>query len=190
MSSLIVFDFDFTLFRTDEKIWVWSPRGTSVFNNQKYSPIHPRDITNLAYDETINENSFKEFFDIDIDKCKPIKPVIQHLLYYTEICKEDVIVLTARPQSCEHKIRQVLKNNGLKQNIDIVGLQQTPPEAKLKYIQDAVAKHNYNKIVIYEDNLDVLNILKQNLKNIDLELNLVKNLNNKVSIEYSQQSKQ
>ena len=75
MRTLIVFDFDYTLAKTIENIWVWSPRGTRSYNNKLYNPIHPIEIqkTKIADDEIINNESFLEFHDINLDKLKIIK---------------------------------------------------------------------------------------------------------------------
>lgn len=184
LKPFIVFDFDFTLVKTNEKIWVWSPRGDLQFNNQKYFAVHPRDITNLASDEIIDDNSFKEFFDIDIDQSQIIQPTLQHLLYYTEICRENVTILTARPQSCKSKIIEILRNHGLTADIKVIGLQKSDAYAKVEYINTQIYNHQYDTIIVYEDNLDVIDLIKEKVYVQHLQINLVKNLYNLTKIEY------
>ena len=184
LKSFVVFDFDFTLVKTIEKIWVWSPRGDLKFKNKKYFAVHPRDITNIASDETIDDNSFKEFFDINIPKSQIIKPTLQHLLYYTEICKENITILTARPQSCENKIIEILRNNGLTTDINVVGLQNSNPYSKIDYINQKIDQYQYDMVIVYEDNLGVIDLIKEKVQAKHIEINFVKNLHNLTKIEY------
>jgi len=186
LKTLVVFDFDFTIARTVEKIWVWSPRGDNTYGNKNYFAV-PRDITSTALDETIDEESFKEFYDIDISRTTLIEPIVQHLLFYTNICNTEITILTARPQKCEQKIRTILESfNANNAFVDVVGLQNSRSEAKVAHIQDKITLCNYTSLIIYEDNLDVINKIKQHFTNINIVTNLVKNFSQqKTQIEYN-----
>tara|TARA_B100001939_G_C16938995_1_gene617413 strand:- start:946 stop:1521 length:576 start_codon:yes stop_codon:yes gene_type:complete len=179
--SLIIFDFDYTIAKTSEKIWVVSPRGNYFFDGTKYNVVHPRDMTNIAKDEGLNNHSFHEFFDINLSKAKAIQPVIRNLIYYNLIAQEKIKILTARPQCCDKKIKSFLMQFNLNLNIiHIKGLQDSKAMSKINYIKTELEKKEYNQVIIYEDNLDVINLVKKNF--IPSETNFIKNLYNRTEI--------
>ena len=162
--KLAIFDFDYTLAKTSECLWLWSPRGSRSYDNKKYTPIHPSSFSkiNLADDEYLDDSSFKEFYKLDLDNCKGIGLTLTLLDYYsTKIDNYDSYILTARPPEAETDVRLFLKANNINENkINYVGLKNSDPILKIKYIKNLLSQKKYEEILIYEDNLYVI-------KNID-----------------------
>ena len=166
--ELIIFDFDYTLAKTIESIWVWSPRGTREFEKKKYIPIHPSVLskTKLGDDEQINDESFTEFYSLDIKKSQPINLTIFLLNYYLSKDKQyDVYIITARPEAAKNDIMNFLnKNCSDLTNLNYIGLTNSDPKAKIKCIQNILDEKDYDSISLYEDNEYMIN-------NISLQIN-------------------
>lgn len=164
MSSLAVFDFDFTIAKTYEKIWVWSPRGTREFNGKTYIPIHPSELQNrqLANDESITEESFSEFYDVDVTKAKLINPIIRHIKYHIHATNDKVIILTARPQCVEEKVIYLLEECNIDTSkIKFFGLAKTAAEEKVKFLSEYIKENNISSLMVYEDSVSVIRCVKE-----------------------------
>lgn len=166
--QLVVFDFDYTLAKTAECIWVWSPRGTREYQGKKYIPVHPSLLSKvkLGDDESISDDSFKEFYSLNINKAKPIIPTINLLKYYLSDCYEyKVYIVTARPQSVEKDIISFLKTCDVNTtNINYTGLTNSDPRKKIEYIKDVVSNNTYKKISVFEDNRYVIENIDKSVK--------------------------
>lgn len=187
MNTLVVFDFDYTLAKTSENIWVWSPRGTRSYNNNLYNPIHPTEIqkTKIADDELINDESFLEFHDINLEKAKIIYPIFLYLTLFSQNSKYKILILSARPQCVENKIYQLLEYNDIdKTSIEFKGLKNSDPKEKIIYLNNYILNNNINKIIIFEDNNKVLMEAKNNLNNIKVYLFLVSIFNNEINVKF------
>jgi hypothetical protein len=186
--ELIVFDFDYTVAKTYELIWVWSPRGTRKYKNKKYIPVHPSVLskTRLGDDEEINDDSFKEFYSLDIIKAEPITLTINLLKYYLSDChRYKVYIITARPQAVEKNVISFLHLHEVNTtNLNYIGLTNSDPQAKLDCVENIVNKDIYSSISIYEDNKYVIdNInkkIKQTVRTFFIEL-----LGNEIKITYN-----
>jgi hypothetical protein len=187
-NELIIFDFDFTIAKTAEKIWVWSPRGTRQHENKLYIPVHPTEYQNfiLSDDEHIDDSSFKEFYDLDIDKAKPIIPIIEYVDYHTKKPNSDVVVLTARPPDVKEKVFQILTGHKIDvEKINFIGLRNTDNFKKIEKIFELLEENKeLNKIKIYEDNINILKLAKQHIKQIELNLILVQSEHRDVSLKF------
>jgi hypothetical protein len=165
----IIFDFDFTIAKTVENIWVWSPRGCNVHDGKRYYPMHPQELSNsgIGDDETIDDDSFKEFYSINTSRAKSIIPVIKDIIYYTEIKNYEVIILTARPQRVEDEVFYILKNNNVNTNkINFVGLTNSKAQAKIDYIINNILTNKTDDIIIYEDSSSVIDLAIKNFPNL------------------------
>tara|TARA_R110000868_G_scaffold198514_14_gene445010 strand:+ start:561 stop:1142 length:582 start_codon:yes stop_codon:yes gene_type:complete len=189
--ELIVFDFDYTLAKTYELIWVWSPRGTRKYKNKKYIPVHPSILSKhkMGDDEKINNDSFKEFYSLDIIKTKPITLTINLLKYYLSNChKYKVYIVSARPQVVEKNVISFLNLYDVNTtNLNYIGLTNSDPKAKIDCVENIVNKDIYNSVSIYEDNkyiIDNINKkIKQTVRTFFIEL-----LGNKIRITYNENS--
>ena len=157
---IAIFDFDYTLAKTNEKIWVWSPRGTRVYDNKKYIPYHPSVLAkiNLPKDERIDDSSFKEFYSLDLSRTKPINITMQLLNYHTaNYRKYDTYILTARPKDAQNDILNFLQQNKIDTDrVGYMGLKNSDPKMKIEFIKSVILNKRYNSIFIYEDNSFVI----------------------------------
>jgi hypothetical protein len=150
--KLIIFDFDFTIAKTIEHIWVWSPRGNLISNNKTYRKAHPTELQQhgISDDENIDDNSFTEFYDLNINKTELIKPIIPYLKFYSQ---EEIFILTARPQIVEDTILTFLQNNQINTKyIQLIGLTSSCMSKKITWIDQTIKKFNYNQLILFEDN--------------------------------------
>lgn len=149
MNNFVVFDFDFTIAATYENILVLSPRGEKLINNRRYRSVHPVEIQRLGIcdDEEITEDSFAEFYSIDTNKAKIIKPIIPYLSYYS---KYKIHILTARPQCIEKDVIKFLSQYISTKNVSLTGLANSSYKKKKSWILNNL--NNYDKLVLFEDN--------------------------------------
>lgn len=165
-TKLAIFDFDYTLAKTQEKIWLWSPRGTRTHNGQTYIPIHPSLMGKLKIgdDEYINENSFIEFHKVCSISAKPINLLFKLLNFYISDVNYIIWILSARPMDAKEDILSFLQLNGIRDisRIEYHGLKDSDPQKKINFIYDNMP-HSISKIFIYEDNRYIIeNIRKDN----------------------------
>lgn len=187
MNTLVVFDFDYTLAKTTENIWIWSPRGTRTHNNKSYFLAHPTEIQKItiADDEYLDNESFFEFYDINLDRTKIIYPIFLYLELFTKDPKYQILILSARPQSVENKIYKLLHANNIKKDIvTFKGLENSNPNEKIIYIEEYVKDQHIDNIILFEDNQNVISLAKEKLNYKKLRLFLVSLINNEINIKY------
>jgi len=186
MSNFVIFDFYFTIAKTVEHIHVWSPRGHLLKDGKTYIRIHPSELQQggIGDDEKIDDESFKEFYTLDIKKCKIIKPIINYLKYYSDT--QNIFILTARPQSVEKQVLSLLKQYNININhIDYNGLANSDVDAKIVWIKNKIQKYRYSNLILFEDNKKIIkNLLNNNEIKIKKELYHINNLPNKTIISY------
>ena len=141
-----IFDFDFTLYKTFEKVYIWSPRGTFFINEKPCIRLNSQEFLSydLAEDEDLNESSFLDFKNINFNKAIAIKPTI---FIFNSV--KNKMILTARPQRVSNTIR-----NHLKGDYDIVGLGDGSAKKKLDFIESL----GNSNIIVYEDSQKVINL--------------------------------
>jgi len=186
MCEFVVFDFDFTIAKTIEHILVASPRGSFIMDDESYERIHPTELQQrgIADDEKIDEQkSFIEFYKLNLEKCKIIKPILIYLKYYSD--NQKVFILTARPQSLENDILKLLKENKINiENISYNGLANSSFLEKTKWIKDNIS-NQYDTIVLFEDNKKLIDhLIKENDIKQSKELYYINNLTEKTIITY------
>lgn len=176
MDELVVFDFDFTIAATYENILVFSPRGEKIFKNKTYRSVHPLEIQKFGIydDETITEDSFVEFYSLDSNRSKIIKPILPYLYHYSN---KELHILTARPQSIENKVIKFLSQYIETSNINFNGLTNSSWKKKQEWILNKMKKHD--KLVLFEDNKKLIDDLrkfdfKKDLYHIDYDHNSTK----------------
>lgn len=182
-TTLVVFDFDYTLAKTQEKIWIWSPRGTRTHNNKPYIPIHPSTLSKvtLADDEIIDDNSFEEFYRVNPNTTQPINFLFKLLKYY--IHQNFLIwILSARPADAKNDIMKFIESCGVSTtSIEYYGLKNSSPQAKINFLKNNVPKY-IQQIFIYEDNKYVI----QNIRNyLNLKINtyFIEHNNNNIILQ-------
>ena len=163
MKTIVIFDFDYTIAKTKERIWIWSPRGFLSHQNKKYIPIHPSELAKykLADDEYIDDDSFKEFYDIDLNSIAVIEPIINFIKIHTQILSQNIEILSARPQCVKEKVLSVLQHNDIDiSKVNYTGLANSSSQGKIDAIKKMIHKKNYQKMLIYEDNKSVIDLAK------------------------------
>ena len=166
---LHVFDFDYTLYQTFELINVWSPRGDSIVDGKKCFKLNAIEFHhyNLARDESLDDDSFLDFNNVNFNNAIPIKP----LIFIFKTCKNKMI-LTARSALAEESIRQSIKGD-----FPIKCLGNGKPESKLSFLK----KLNRNDIIVYDDSQKLIDLLNLNsINNVKVSTS-----KNKVNLNYS-----
>lgn len=184
MYDLIVFDFDFTIAKTIEHIWVWSPRGNFIYNNRSYRKVHPTQLqqSGILDDEEINNDSFQEFYSLNITKTKIIQPLLPYLAYYAN--KQKTYILTARPQCIENDVMSFLQNHKINtNNIQFVGLTNSDVKKKIEWINNQIEVQNLSKLILFEDNINLINSMLEKCI-INKSLYYISNYTNKTVITY------
>lgn len=186
MNELVIFDFDFTIAKTIEQIWVWSPRGNEEYNSRTYNRIRPTELQQLGLgdDETIDDDSFTEFYDIDTEKAKPISCIVPYLKYYT--IAGTVYILSARPQIVQDKVILFLEKQNINtKNINFIGLKHSSPDKKIEYINTLILKQKINKIILFEDNKNIIDIAINTYKqNFNINIYYIQNHTDKTIITF------
>jgi hypothetical protein len=189
--ELVIFDFDYTIAKTVEHIWVWSPRGCNIYNNQTYNRIHPTQLqqADIADDETIDDKSFKEFYNLDITKAQIISPIFPYIKYYTSINR--IYILTARPQSSKDGVFNFVSQHDIDvDKINFVGLQHSSFHKKIEWIKNKIANTYYKKIILFEDNKKLIDyLLNNNICNIPIDLYYVSTNHKNIIITYYEKTK-
>lgn len=170
MHDIYIFDFDYTLYKTYEEIILWSPRGEHIINNKTCRLVGSDELPNLilAKDEYLDDDSFINFYDLNIDTAKPIIPVIEKF----NCCKQKII-LSARPKNSklESKIKKLLGD------VEYIGLKSSNPIDKLKIIK------KYKNPCVYEDSNKLINLLiKEKIDCVKVETN---NINTTLIFNYN-----
>jgi len=188
--ELVIFDFDYTLAKTSESIWVWSPRGTRKYKDKTYIPVHPCMLSKhkIGDDEEINDDSFKEFYSLDVNRAKPINLTVFLLNYYLNKPEEyDVKILTARPDTAEVSIMFFLEDHVTNlENLNFIGLKNSQPQAKIDYIKDILNNNDYRCISLYEDNEYMIKNISQQVE-IPVNKYHIKSLGNELRISCYEQ---
>jgi len=142
MKTLVIFDFDDTLFESQSKIVVKSPRGvTKYLSSGEYASYTPE------HDDELDFSQFEEYPPNPRPIVKTVKKLRHAVLKYG---LENVIILTARRQS--KPISEVLQNFELPQ-IFIAAVGSSEPNVKANYAAMTVEEEGYENVIVYEDNV-------------------------------------
>lgn len=142
MKTLVVFDFDDTLFKSDASVLVNRTDGLSRrISTKEYASYTP------SNDEKLD---FSEFHSYPKNP-RPIVAMTQRLK--NSIHKygmQNVIILSAR--STSKPIEQVLQDFSLP-NIQVIALNSSDPQMKAKFTVATVKEENYDAVKVFEDNI-------------------------------------
>ena len=142
MKTLVIFDFDDTLFESNSQIIVKSPRsGTKYLSSSEYASFVP------AHDDELDFSQFEGY----PTGAKPIDATIRKLrIAVSKYGIDNVIILTARGRS--QPIVDILKDFNLPP-IFVAAVGSSDPKLKADYTFRTVKEEGYNKVVVYEDNV-------------------------------------
>lgn len=149
MKTLVIFDFDDTLFKSESQIVVKSPRsGTKYLSTNEYATYVP---------EHDDEMDFSQFDEYPANP-EPIRATITKLRQaILKFGIENVIILSARGK--EKPIIDVLNNFQLPQ-VSIAALGDSNPALKANYVARTIDEEGYDKVVVYEDSIKNITAIK------------------------------
>lgn len=140
MKTLVIFDFDDTLFRSGAKIGVQqSGRPKRYLSSHEYATYVPKEGEEFDYDQ----------FHVYPPDPVPIKKSTNRL--QSSVGKEgirNVVILTAR--SNPNPVREVLQNFGMPP-VEILAIGSSDPESKADEVERLVNERGYERVIIYED---------------------------------------
>lgn len=157
MKTLVIFDFDDTLFRTGSRIIVRSSSGSEKFlTTHKYPLYRPSPGDEFDFSE----------FEVYPPSPSPIEKTVEKFKKFVATTGiQNVIILTARANAAP--VREVLKDFDLPP-VEVIAVGNSAPEAKSEFVESRILKKGYDSIVLYEDN--DRNIAEICLKMFDLEV--------------------
>lgn len=142
MKTLVIFDFDDTLFESESQIVVRSPRsGTKYLTSGEYASYVPE------HDDEMDFSQFEGY----PPSPKPISATITRLRQ--AVAKhgiDNVIILTARGK--DKPIIDVLNDFKLPQ-IFVAAVGSSDPVMKANYVVRTINEEDYDRVVVYEDNV-------------------------------------
>lgn len=142
MKTLVIFDFDDTLFESNSQVIVKSPRtGTKYLSSSQYASFVP---------EHDDELDFSQFDDYP-SEAKPIETTTKSLRRaVAKYGLDNVIILTARSRN--KPIVDVLAQFGLPP-IFVAAVGGSDPRLKADYTVRTIEEEDYTKVIVYEDNV-------------------------------------
>jgi len=153
VKSLVVFDFDDTLFYSGARIKVTHPGEKSKYlDTHEYAVYPPRPKDEFDYSE----------FGIYPPNPEPIAKTLKALrsaVFRHGI--DDVVILTARGNAAP--VEQVLENFGVPP-IEIIAIGSSDPEDKADEVERMVAEKGYESVVLYEDSSPNIRAIRQRIE--------------------------
>lgn len=149
MKTLVIFDFDDTLFESESQVIVKSPmRGIRYLSSGEYASYRPEEEDQL---------DFSQFEDYPAGPSPIIKTVDRMRRAVARYGLENVIILTARGKS--QPVYEVLKNFNLPQ-VFVAALGSSNSVSKADYAIKTIEEEGYQKVVVFEDNIGNINAIK------------------------------
>ena len=140
MKTLVVFDFDDTLFRSGAMIGVQKPGSTKRYlSSHEFATYVPEDDDEFDYEQFHVYPPKPEPIEKSADKLE--KSVANQGL-------KNVIILTARSES--GPVRQVLQDFGMPP-VKIFAIGSSDPEDKADVVEKLVNAEEYDRVIVYED---------------------------------------
>tara|TARA_R100000406_G_scaffold95397_2_gene89569 strand:- start:445 stop:1026 length:582 start_codon:yes stop_codon:yes gene_type:complete len=166
-NKIVFFDFDYTLAKTTEGVWIWSPRGTRSYKGECYRVVNPLEynVLSLGDDEFIDERSFKEFNKINILDAKPIRFNLMLLNFFMSE-NVSVFILSARPQQVENDVFRFLEKHKIKNHNNILfkGCASSDPSKKYDYIKEKTLSIKPSEVFLFDDSKKVIECAKKFFK--------------------------
>ncbi len=155
MKTLVVFDFDDTLFHSGARIIVQKPN-----QEQRFLSTHEYAVYEPDHDD---EFDFSEF-SVYPPRPKPISATTKAL--QSAVLRhgiDNVIILTAR--AFAQPVEKVLENFQMP-NVEVVAIGSSDPADKAALLEDMVLKRRYGKLVLYEDSIPNIRAIRQKIEPI------------------------
>lgn len=148
MKTLVIFDFDDTLFKSGAHVIVRSPEGgTRHLTTREFAQFSHSDKDHFDFSQ----------FEIYPPDPQPIPETVGKLAQaVSKYGVDNVIVLTARAKS--QPIDEVLRNFSLPQ-VYVAALADANAAAKATFVLDTVTEESYDSVIVFEDsarNIDAI----------------------------------
>ena len=142
--SIAVFDFDYTLAETSECVLLKAEYSDNYYRLTPKEYLERKE----SIKDKLDENAFVEFDDIDLNNIHPIGQSLRLMeRLYNQGCS--IVILSARPQKVENKIRKFMLDFSSVQDYQFIGLGSGNPMRKIDFIEQ---NGNDNSWLI-EDNI-------------------------------------
>lgn len=153
MKTLIVFDFDDTLFRSGAMIGVQKPGSPKRYlSSHEYATYKPEEDEEFDYEQ----------FQIYPPEPEPIEKSTRQLKNsVSNLGIRNVIILTARSEA--EPVRQVLKDFGMPP-VKIFAIGSADPEDKATIVENLVNKGQYQRVIVYEDSSPNITAIRKRVK--------------------------
>lgn len=152
MKTLVVFDFDDTLFRSGSRIVVKNGRKRKFLSSHEYAVHVPKPDEEFDFSE----------FDSYPKKPEPIVDTVELLkIHVAEHKLQNVIILTAR--GSKHPVEMTLQNFHLPP-VFVAAVGTSDPQAKAEYVKRTIDAEDYNRVIVYEDNEKNIFAIKQTVE--------------------------
>lgn len=151
MKTLVIFDFDDTLFESNSQVIVKSPGGVKHLTSGEYASYVPH------HEDVLDFSQFENY----PPDAKPIQATVKRLR--SAVNKhglDNVIILTARGNSSP--VEQVLKDFGLPP-IYVAAVGSSNPATKATYTVRTVNEEGYDKVIVYEDNVRNIEAIRKEI---------------------------
>ena len=153
MKTLVIFDFDDTLFRSGAMIGVQRPGGPKRYlSSHEYATYVPEEGEEFDYEQ----------FHVYPPDPIPITKSTKKLR--TSVGNQgirNVVILTAR--SNPDPVREVLQNFGMP-SVEILAIGSADPERKADEVERLVNERGYERVVVYEDSGPNIAAIKARVK--------------------------
>ena len=149
MKTLVIFDFDDTLFESETQVIVKSPRsGTKYLSSGEYASYRPE------HDDELDFSQFESY----PPSPRPILKSINRLRKaVNDYGVDNVIILTARGKS--QPVYEVLRDFGLPQ-VCVAAVGSSDPAMKASYVKKTLEEEGYQKVTVFEDNVKNINAIR------------------------------
>lgn len=155
MRTLVVFDFDDTLFRSGAMIGVQKPgKPKRYLSSHEYATYVPDEDEEFDYEQ----------FQVYPPKPEPIEKSTDR--FHTSVQNQgirNVIILTAR--SNPEPVRQVLQKFGMPP-VEIYAIGSAAPKDKADVVERLVISRDYKRVVVYEDSSSNIAEIRNRIKPI------------------------
>lgn len=153
MKTLVVFDFDDTLFRSGAMIGVQKPGEP-----KKYLSSHEYATYKPSKDEEFDYDQFQVY---PPDPVPILKSTTRFQTLVKNLGHDNVIILTAR--SNPDPVREVLQNFGMP-SVEIYAIGTSDPLGKAQIVKSLVDERDYKRVIVYEDSSANIRAIRKAVK--------------------------
>jgi len=155
MKTLVVFDFDDTLFHSGARVIVQKPDG-----RQQYLSTHEYAIYTPEPDDEFDYSEFASYPPRPEPIAKTTRALQSAVLRHG---LENVIILTARAHP--GPVEKVLENFQMP-SVEVFAINSAIPGDKAAILEKMVNQHGYDRLVLYEDSMPNISAIGARLRPI------------------------